>query len=239
MKNCKNCITVVTGNYCSNCGKIVEVPRINGKWIIQEIGSVFNFEKGILLTIREVLLRPGTSIRKFLLEDRTTLVKPIIFLILCSLFYTFAQQLLHFEDAYLKTVWGDSAISKIFDWIQSNYGYANIFMGFFIAIWTKVFFRKSGFNLYEILILTLFTIGNLMIIYTFFGIAESISNLRLLLVGGAVGTIYSIWAIGQFFNKRKASSYIKAFFSNILGSISFFVIAAIIAILIDLYGSFI
>ncbi|MET4082797.1 putative membrane protein [Pedobacter sp. UYP30] len=42
-----------------------------------------------------------------------------------------------------------------------------------------------------------------------------------------------IWAIGQFFNEQKASSYFKAFSAYMLGIITFVVMAVIIGLLVD------
>ena len=210
------------------------LARINGQYIVNEIRSVLNFDKGLLYTIRELILRPGVNIRKFIQEDRNRLVKPIIFLIVCSLICTFTQQLLHFEDGYIKADVGDSAVTKIYEWIRTNLGYANIIMGLFIALWTKVLFRKSGFNIYEILILIFFTMGIGMLVYTLFGIAESLTKLKILHLGSLIGIIYSIWAIGRFFNRHKVSSYIKDFFSYFLGWMTSIILVTAIGILINL-----
>ena len=145
---CKNCETEVIQNYCPNCGTPVVLKRINGQYILKEISSVLNFDRGILYTIRELLLRPGKNIQTFVLEDRNRLVKPIIFIIITSLIYTLAQQFLHFEDGYVNAGgFEESATTNIFGWIQKNYGYANIIMAIFIAGWIKVFFRKYEYNL--------------------------------------------------------------------------------------------
>jgi hypothetical protein len=53
-------------------------------------------------------------------------------------------------------------------------------------------------------------------------------------LAGIVGFIYSTWAIGHFFDKSKFSNYVKAFFSYILGFITFTFIAILIGTLIDL-----
>ena len=144
---CKNCETEVIQNYCPNCGTPVVLKRINGQYILKEISSVLNFDRGILYTIRELLLRPGKNIQTFVLEDRNRLVKPIIFIIITSLIYKLAQQFLHFEDGYVNAGgFEESATTNIFGWIQKNYGYANIIMAIFIAGWIKVFFRKYEYN---------------------------------------------------------------------------------------------
>lgn len=232
---CKKCKSEVRQNYCSNCGTPITLKRINGQYILKEIGSVLNFDKGILYTIRELLFRPGKNIQTFIHEDRNRLVKPIIFIIITSLIYMIAQQFLHFEDGYVNTGgFEESAITKIFGWIQSNYGYANILMAIFIAGWIKIFFRKYDCNFFEILILLCFAMGIGMLIYTVFGIIESTTKIRVLHIGGIIGLLYASWAIGQFFDKNKKVNYLKGFLSYLLGMITFFLGAIILGMGIDL-----
>ncbi|MEK6478101.1 DUF3667 domain-containing protein [Catalinimonas sp. 4WD22] len=233
--NCPNCNTTIDGKYCSNCGKSPELARIDGKYIRGEIGSVLNLDKGILLTVRELLLRPNQSIRAFLFEDRSRLVKPIIFIIICSLIYSIAQGVLHFEDGYVEysTAAQDAIVIVIFKWIQANYGYANIIMAFFIAFWTKLLFRKWKYSYFEILVLIFFVMGIGMLIYSVFGIIERLSSLRVFHVGGVIGTLYASWAIGQFFDQRKLMSYVKGLLSYLFGTISFFFLAMLIGFILE------
>lgn len=120
------------------------LKRIDGKYIIHEIEHVLHFEKGILYTIRGLLIKPGENVRHFLSVDRTRLVKPIIFIIITSLIYTLVNHFFHIEDGYIKFDEAkQTTTGLIFKWIQDHYGYANIIMGIFIAFWTKIFFKKS------------------------------------------------------------------------------------------------
>ncbi len=235
MNNCTNCKTEVNQNYCPNCGIPITLTRINGRYIFKEIASVLNFDKGILFTIRELLIRPGQNVKDFIHKDRNRLVKPIIFIIICSLIYTLFQQLLHFEDGYVNPGGlEESTVTIIFEWIQNNYGYANILMAIFIAIWIKILFRKYNYNFFEILILLCFVMGVGMLIYTIFGIIESATKIRVLHFGGIAGLAYASWAIGRFFDKNKKANYLKGFLSYLLGMIFFFFAAIISGIGIDL-----
>lgn len=155
--NCKNCNNEVNLNYCPNCGQAVSLKRINAHYILHEIEHVLHFERGILYTIKELILNPGQNVRNYLTENRSRLVKPIIFIIVTSLIYSLCSSLFHFEDGYVN--YSDnkaSAVSVIFNWVQGHYGYGNIIMGIFIAVWIKLFFRKYKFNIFEILILLCF-----------------------------------------------------------------------------------
>ncbi len=146
--NCKNCGTEINSKYCPNCGQPNELKRIDGHYIIHEIEHVLHFERGILYTIKELIINPGQNVRNYLTENRNRLVKPIIFIIVTSLVYSICNSLFHFEDAYVSSLDKQSTSSSIFKWIQGHYGYANIIMGIFIALWIKLFFNSVSVNLY-------------------------------------------------------------------------------------------
>ena len=233
--NCKNCSAEVTQNYCPNCGQVTKIKRIDGHYIAQEIGSVLNFDRGIFYTIRELLLRPGENIRNFISENRNRLVKPIIFIIVTSLIYSLINHFFKIEDGYINfEETKQTATGHIFQWIQNNYGYANIIMGIFIALWTKLFFKKYHYNFFEILILLCFVMGIGMLIYSVFAIFSTLTKIDLMQAAGIVGFIYSAWAMGQFFDKSKFSNYVKALFSYVLGFLTFSLTALLTGYLFDL-----
>ncbi|RAI92188.1 DUF3667 domain-containing protein [Algoriphagus yeomjeoni] len=231
---CKKCETKLSGSYCFNCGSPVALKRIDRKYVFDEIGSVLNFDKGILYTIKKLLLRPGKTVQEFIVEDRNRIVKPIVFIIVCSLIYTLTQQLFEFEDGYVNYSTGDTTTtSLIFEWVSSNYGYANILMALFIGFWIKVFFRKYGYNFFEILILLCFTMGMGMLFFAVFGAIESQINVKILDKGALLSFFYISWAIGQFFDKKKLFNYVKAFIAYLLGFLTFSLSVLLIGFMID------
>ncbi|MFC0877605.1 DUF3667 domain-containing protein [Saccharicrinis sp. FJH2] len=231
---CRQCNSELYGNYCSSCGQPRELKRINGHYVLSEIGSVLSFEKGILYSIKELMLRPGINIRKFITEDRNRLVKPVVFIIATSLIYTIFQQLLHFEDGYINySFGGETAVSTIFEWVSTHYGYSNILMAVFIALWIRLFFRKYKYNFFEILILLCFIMGVGMLIFTVFGIMDSIFTFKIRDKGYVIGFLYITWGIGQFFDKKKIMNYVKGLFSYLLGMITFSIVAVASGLIID------
>ena len=229
IKKCTLCNGEFQGQFCSTCGKPQSLKRINGAYILTEIGSVLNFEKGILFTVRELLLRPGQSVRKFIQEDRSYLVKPIVYIIICSLVYTFLQQQFNFEDGYVDYPNKDnSGSTPIFEWVTQNYGYANILISIFIAFWIKIIFRKHSFNMFEILILLCFVIGTGMLIFSFFGVIDTLTHFKIIDKGFLIGVLYISWAIGQLFEGKRIVKFLKGFFSYLLGLMSFTAIVLLI-----------
>ncbi len=237
MENCKNCNKTISGKFCSDCGFPKETKRIDKQYIIEEISSILNFDKGIFYTIKQLVVRPGDTIKKFIDGDRKRIVKPIIFLIICSLIYTIGQQFLNYEAGYIKFNVEDRNHTPItvqlFEWFSKNYGYANIIMAVFIAMWVKIFFKKYNYNFYEIYILLCYIMGISGLIYTFLGIIEGISNFSILQLGIFFSLIYTTWVIGQFFDRKKKVNYVKGFISYVFGVITSLIIFFGIGIGID------
>jgi len=232
--NCRNCNNTVDNNFCGNCGQAVQIKRVDKHYFLHEIWHVLHFEKGIFYTIKELLIRPGQNVRKFITEDRSRLVKPLIFVIVTSLIYTVINNLFHIEKGYVNFHdTKQSATNVIFHWVENHYGYANIIMGVFIAFWIKVFYRKYDYNFFEILILLCFVMGIGMLIFSVFALLEGLTKLNLMRVSGMIGVSYCAWAIGQFFNQNKVINYLKALVSYILGMLTFFISATLLGVLVD------
>jgi len=217
---------------CTQCGKPTQLQRINSSYIKQEVGNVLLLEKGLFYTIRELFIRPGKSIREFIFEDRSKLVKPVYFLIVTSLIYTLANHFLKFEDGYISG--GDfdgSTIGVIINWLQNNYGAANLILSIFIALWLKLFFRRHDYNFFEILILLCYVMGAAMLIFAMFGIIEGLTSVKVMQMGAIIVFIYITWALGKFYHQR-FSGYLKAFFVYLLGYVSFLTTAVFVGLAI-------
>ncbi len=235
MPNCPNCSTPASQNYCPNCGQSINLKRIDGHYIIHEIEHVLHFEKGILFTVRELLIRPGKNVREFIAGSRSRLVKPIIFIIISSLIYTLVNHFFHLEDGYVKVdETKRTSISIIFEWVRSHYGYSNIIMGVFIALWLKLFFKKYQYNFFEILILLCFVMGMGMLLLAFFALIAGITKLPVMQAASMILFFYITWAITQFFDKSTISSYWKAMAAYILGMGTFMGVAVLLGYLVDL-----
>lgn len=229
LRTCVKCDATFSEDCCSNCVQTVSTQRIDGKYILSEISSVLNFDKGILFTFRELLIRPGINIKKFINGERKRLVKPIIYILLCSLIYTILQRILQFEEGYINIRSEESEeIPKLFIWVIKNYGYSNIIAAVCIAGWLKLFFRKHPYNFYETLILLLYVIGTAMLIFAFFGSLSTIKYLSFLGNGITLGMVYIGWALGTFYKRKSFASIFKAFIAYLLGFFFFVVLIAII-----------
>lgn len=236
MTNCKNCNNTVDNDFCGNCGQAVQIKRVDKHYVLHEIWHLLHFEKGLFYTVRELLIRPGQNVRAFLTDNRSRLVKPIIFIIVTSLIYTVINNLFHIEKGYVNFNGAkQSATAMVFNWIQEHYGYANIIMGMYIAFWIKLFYRKYGYNFFEILILLCFVMGVGMLIFSVFALFQGITKLNLMELSGMITVSYCAWAIAQFFDQKKVINYLKALASYLLGMFTFFISATLLGGVIDVF----
>lgn len=233
MNNCKICNSEVSKNYCQDCGHPVVLKRINGGYLVHEIEHVLHFERGLLYTMRELLLRPGRNIKRFISDDRSRLVKPVIFIIVASLVYTMVSHFFHIEDIASHDLAEQSTPAKIMTWTQSHLGYSNILMGGLIAIFIKLFFRKYPYNFFEILILLCFIMGFGMFVFALFVLLEGITHVDLMQTSSIIAIGYCTWAIGNFFEPKKIINYVKAFLAYIIGMMSYWLLAVLVGNLID------
>ena len=221
MTTCKKCNAPITGNFCSTCGHPAELRRIDKHYIFQEIGDFFGANKGFLFTVKNLLTNPGNSVRRFLKEDRYRFAKPIAFVIVTSLIYAFINHFFHIGikeySAQAETIEGTTT-SLILNWMLIDYpGYSSIFTGLFMAFWIKLLFRKSDYNLFEVFILMCFVSGVSTLFMSVVTIFQGLTHVNVIQISNLLLIFYFIWAIGQFFDQNKASSYIKALLSYILG----------------------
>ena len=121
----------------------------------------------MIFTIRKVLISPGKSVKQFLTEERYRFVKPITFVVITSLIYAIINYFFQptvdentFVTPFIQIgSKGDEATEGILRWLSKNYAYSNMLILVFTAFWIKLFFRKYGYNIFEIFILLCFVSG--------------------------------------------------------------------------------
>ena len=242
MTNCKHCRTPITEKYCANCGHAAKLHRIDRHYIAHEIEHLLHFEKGVFYTVKELIVRPGHSIREFIEENRNKHMKPVAFLILTSIIYSLIAHIFYPEEMYNveeNALLEKSNIATIRHWVGTHYGYANIIMSLFIVLTVKLFFKNYKYNLYEITILLCFVMGQGMLLLSveafFAGLVSKQLFLAILVI---ISFAYPTWAIGQFYDPNKVKSYVKAFLAYLIGYLLFDLAATLVGVVADLAVKF-
>ena len=214
--------------------------RVDAHYVSHEIQHLLHFEKGFLFTVRELLLRPGKSVREFMFEDRSKYMKPVVFLIFTSVIFTLIVHYFHIEYSLfnidkIKPLEGKIRSKEIGEWIDNHVGYMNLMIGVFIALWTKLFFRKYEYNIFEITILLCFVLGEaILFLGLFLSIAVILKGQIIASIGVAFYLAYPIWAVGQFFGERTVINYVKSALMYATGIISYMATLILIAYFLKL-----
>jgi len=220
MNNCRNCKESIDVNwdYCPTCGRPTKLRRIDKHYFIQELADFFSANKGMVYTVKNVLLRPAESVKQFLTEERYRFVKPVTFLFISSLIYGIVIQIFNITITdYYQQADPTPALELVSNWIFEYPGYLNIVVGLLWALFLKMFFRKVDYNLFEILVLLCFVLGITTLFSSVMAIIERVAdNVNIMFLSFGIGMIYPIWAIGQFLDRKKVSSYVKAFLSYLV-----------------------
>ncbi|GAB3927918.1 DUF3667 domain-containing protein [Larkinella terrae] len=86
LKECPNCSATLEGTdkFCPNCGQTTSIHRFNLPHIFHEIFHAFTHaDKGVLLLLKELAIRPGIVAREYILEGkRKKYFNPFTFLLL-------------------------------------------------------------------------------------------------------------------------------------------------------------
>ncbi|MEL6969312.1 MAG: DUF3667 domain-containing protein [Bacteroidota bacterium] len=211
------------------------LQRIDRRYFAQQLQQIFSIDRGLLYTTKEFFVRPGKAIQEFLYQNREKHVQPIVFLIFTSVVFSFLSYALDIQYNYFNI----SKIEGLKDhidtgdfgkWLNSNVAYTNLLIGFFIALWIKVFARS--YNIYEIIVALCFILGEATLVLSLAFVLGTITQSAYVVLGVMlIFFAYPIWAIGQFLGKKDWKSYFKALFVVILGYTSYVFIFILIAYL--------
>jgi hypothetical protein len=201
--HCKNCGHNFHGNFCSECGQNAHTERIDSHFFLHDIPhSVLHIDKGFFYTFKELIVRPGHSIREYLEGKRVRHFRPLAYLLLLSTISTLVDKACIYlkEQEYL-------AKGLAMTYSQSFFSkYISLFFMLMIPIMSLAswfVFRRQKYNFWEHLLLDTYIVAQfnivLMLIHIafYFGIGGSFTP-YLTLYFTYVGFTY-----GQFFTKVK------------------------------------
>ncbi len=82
--NCLNCGLELSGKFCSGCGQKADTQRISFKRFISHdiLHGTFHFEKGMLFTAKQALIRPGQAALDYISGKRVRFYNIFYFILL-------------------------------------------------------------------------------------------------------------------------------------------------------------
>jgi len=239
--NCKNCGNIITGDFCGNCGQKSKSQRINFSYLVGEIpNSIFQLNRGFFYTVKELLFRPGHTIREFLLGKRVQHYKPIGFLLLTTTIYVVTYYFLEKETFFYDMIGGmmegaeakDNPIdSSYLDFLHKYQIYLPLVILPLFSFSTYLAFSKSKYNYFEHLVINIYITGQQMLIYLLLGFLFYVNNF-LIMTPLLIGFTYNVWTFNQVFNEKKLLTKVGLI---LLSYLIFIVLVTLIGVIIAIY----
>lgn len=215
---CLNCGTELKGKYCHVCGQENKHAKIDWHFVWHDIQhGLLHIDKGILYTCKELLLRPGYSIKDYLQGKRVKHFKPISFVIVLAGLYGFLTH--YFDISLIKSnvrVDGSGTeaeetrafINTIAEWIGNHYTIVTLIQIPFFTISTYLFFRKSGYNFVEHFIFNSYVTGirlllHLAVFPVYYFFKHSPALVPFAQATDMLSFVVVFWAMYQFFSGTK------------------------------------
>ncbi len=206
-KTCKNCNEIVTGNFCANCGQKTSVHRYSFKHFIEHdlVHGIWHIDKGILFTIKELLTRPGHSIREFINGKRVGYFNVITLLIIIAGLLLFAGK---YSDVSFVDITSENlnTVENLIQHFSENHPKEALLLTIpFYTIFSFLWFRKAKLNLSEHFILNAYKTVAELIITLFFTLVTIFytnpTGLMLIYVLASLSyLVYTFWYYKQFFS---------------------------------------
>ena len=159
---CKNCNAPLEGNFCNNCGQSSKTEPINFHSFLHEVGHILHFENGFFHTLKEIIVRPGTTVRNYIKGQRVRHIKPISLLFLMGILNSIAFHYL--ENNNMLAVEIHTDYNKMADTILVNMVKAiqhllieqsaklQVLLVLLWSFCSYLVFRKKGYNFFEHLV---------------------------------------------------------------------------------------
>ncbi|WP_433830828.1 DUF3667 domain-containing protein [Flavobacterium anhuiense] len=231
---CKNCHQIFKGHYCNNCGQPAETHKINAHFLWHDIQhGLLHFDKGITYSIKQLITRPGNSVREFIEGKRVRHFKPLSLVVVLAALYGVLYHFFHinmFPDSENDTI----NYTEFNEWVATHYSWVTIATIPIYTIGTYIVFRKQGYNYFEYFVLNTFKASQRLFvqILTFPALIYLNGTPQVQKFSSAayiIGLVLIFWTNIQFFNKiSKTRAFFLSILSHIIFLICFFIIATII-----------
>jgi hypothetical protein len=228
--NCLDCGQPILPEhkFCPSCGQKTNTERLHLKSIAVDVFQVVtDAEKGILPLIWQLFRRPGVVARAYVEGHRKSLFPPFSFLFLVVgilTFLTLKTEIINHEARV--EVEGNAELIRLFHGIGvfliQNVNLLFILMVPCFAFFNWLFFRKSGFNFAEFLVVSCYAVANYYVFSIFIVIPlETLfrGNEFIESADQILSVLYLSWATRQFLRKSGFKNFLVSLIPPILGNL--------------------
>lgn len=169
--DCFTCGNEVIGKFCSNCGQRLDVKRITFKEAWFDFWArIYGFDGMFPRTLRDLTIRPGVAARKYIEGNRAHYYGPVgYFFLMITVFLLFMSSInvevqeFFAQKMFVPTQEGQQKmVQTILAFVSENMKIIAFFIIPFNAIAARyIFFRRSGKNLLEHMVLPFYVTGHI------------------------------------------------------------------------------
>lgn len=249
---CKNCAHEYKGKFCPKCGQKAKTGRITIRQVLNEMRQHFiHFDQGFLYTIRELIVRPGHTIREYIEGKRVNHIKPVKFMfwatainLLILHFVGLDQQIIDkvTEQQKNQSAKINMMSQKLSGFIFDHPSILLLSMIPAIALCSWLLFRRRGYNYAEHFVISAFLMGEislasiLSVPVSKFLNTISTSTLPMTLFAVGIWVTYYGWSYGQLFQSgNRFWTWIKGGLAILLGYILLLFIILIVTVTIVIF----
>ena len=244
---CLSCQQPLVGRYCAECGQSAGLKaRITINDLVHDIPhSIWHVDHGVLYTLRELLLRPGDTLRRYLAGERSRFFRPLTLLLLLGGLATFLMAAFHLDYLPQKSNAGATAseremaqgMAEVSAFIYKYFSWFTIAMLPVYAWLSWMLLRRLRLHYAEHLLVNAFLLSAALLVQIgllpLFKLIPSHSQLFKILTftEQAVLPLYQAWALNQLARPayvgggRVARAVLIAFLGLILSGIFVFGLA--------------
>lgn len=229
MIECKNCATSFEGKFCPNCSQKAATHRLTlGHFMHETTHAVTHTDKGILLLIKELFVRPGVVAREYAEGKRKKYFNPLTFILIMMAIQVFATKQTDFYGKFTRQMQQlyerieksspnatkrkekfnqqVEEADKRMTFANDNNKIINFIFIPFLSLLTWLFFKRSGYNYAENLILNVLIGGQMVILFLVICIVPVMLKTSLVIIALylfiLVSFIYTLFAYKQFYRQK-------------------------------------
>ncbi|WP_372973486.1 DUF3667 domain-containing protein [Muriicola sp.] len=204
---CKNCGMLSQGNFCTRCGQRLSVHKVTFRETFEDLSdALISVNAPLLITVRDLVIRPGDLLRNYLEGKRKRYYRPVAFFLLTTFLYIVIRSLIGFDPFRDSTVVveGDkvdvSLLTEARNFMLIN---INNFLFVFVltlALLMKLFFYKR-YSMAEFIAVSFYLLGiyTLLVTCNMFVVQYAGNNLQPL--GITIMWLYFIYAMISFMKR--------------------------------------
>ena len=246
MTTCKNCGTEFEGKYCPRCGQKASTRRIVTRDLFTDlIKKLIPWDKGFLFTLRRLMTSPGRMVRDYLNGHRVDHSKPLSFLFLVTAIVLFAfNQDLFMRSMEVNTgqdIQGNQQVMGLTKWLFSHMSLVMLGLIPFLALCSKLFFRRDDINYAEHLVFNVYLMAGcillsipLLILVDLRGSTQP--NPVISFLGALPYLVFFGWGYTQFFSSGRP--WVRALKSLLVYGIGYMLYIIFIGIVVIFWTLF-